>query len=92
MIINSNTEENAKIKFFEAIANENIPDIIQFLKNESYEVWNFLEEEDYTGNFSLHLSFASSCFYEFDFSCHHNYRSYESSIGDKFKENHLFLH
>jgi hypothetical protein len=50
MIEETQNEEEIKIRFFEAIKSENIPEIVKFFRNESLEVWKLREEDEYTGN------------------------------------------
>ncbi len=49
MIEERPNDEEIKIRFFEAIKSENIPDIVNFFRNENLEVWKFREEDEYTG-------------------------------------------
>jgi hypothetical protein len=54
----SNSENEIKYKFFEAVKNEQISEITTFFRNDMLEVWNFREEDDYTGKFIIYFSIA----------------------------------
>ena len=41
--------EMTKSRFFEAVKAENITEILHYLRNEQIEVWNFMEDDNYTG-------------------------------------------
>jgi len=49
MIDELNIDEETKIKFFDAVKNEDISEIVKFFRNENMKVWTFREEDDYTG-------------------------------------------
>jgi len=46
---NSESEEEIKFKFFEAVKNENIGEIVGYFQKENLKVWLLKEEEEYTG-------------------------------------------
>lgn len=48
--------DDHKTKFFDAIKNENIAEIILFFKNENYKVWTYKEEDDYTGIYIINYN------------------------------------
>jgi hypothetical protein len=43
-------ELNSEALFFEAIRNANIPDILKFFRDEKIKPWEFLYEDEFSGN------------------------------------------
>jgi hypothetical protein len=41
--------DGVKNKFFDAIKSENLAEIVQMFRNEKIKVWQFREEDEYSG-------------------------------------------
>ena len=50
MLEKDENTNNSEFTFFEAIKKSNIPEIVKYFRNENLKPWEYLDEDEYTGN------------------------------------------
>jgi hypothetical protein len=44
-----NDNDQIKIKFFQALKDSDVSEIVKYFRDDNIKPWKFIEEEDYTG-------------------------------------------